>query len=88
MFAEAEPANHAADSILSSPGTPGHTVVAEEVNTNHIVERDGGASCQLDENQLPTMDVSLDQKGHNSCCKAKNRNTIDKQTMLEAVLVF
>ena len=24
----------------------------KEVNTDQIVERDGGASCQLDENQL------------------------------------
>ena len=26
---------------------------------NPVVERDGGASCQLDENQWQTMDVSL-----------------------------
>ena len=34
-------ANHAADSILSSPGATGQTVATEEVNTNQIVERDG-----------------------------------------------
>ena len=41
------------------------------VNTDQIVERDGGASRQLDENQLPTMDVSLDQKA--TTCAAKQR---------------
>ena len=61
-LAEAETAGHAADSILSSPGAKRQTVATEEVNTAQIVERDGGASCQLDENQLPTMDGSLDQK--------------------------
>ena len=44
-FAEAEVANHAADIILWSPGTTRQTVATEEVNTDQIVERDGGASC-------------------------------------------
>ena len=67
-LAEAETASHAADSILSSPdmreieslkstGAAGQTVATEEVHTDQIVERDSGVSCQLDENQLQTMDV-------------------------------
>ena len=33
----------------------------EEVNTDQVVERDGGASCQPHENQLQSVDVSRDQ---------------------------
>ena len=58
------------DSILSSPGATGHTV-AMEVNTDHTDERDGGASWQRDENQLPTMDVSLDQKATTTATKKR-----------------
>ena len=43
----------------------------EEVNTDQIVERDGGASCQLDENQLQLMDVSLDQKATTTATKQR-----------------
>ena len=57
-LAEAETASHAADSILSSPRTTGQTVATEEVSTGQSVERGGGASCQLDENQLQSMTVS------------------------------
>ena len=72
-FAEAEAASHVADNILSSPhvreieslksaGATGQTVaMGERVNTDQIVERDGGASCQLDENQILSMIVSLDR---------------------------
>ena len=54
----AETASHAADSILSSPRTTGQTVATEEVSTDQSDERGGGASCQLDENQLQSMTVS------------------------------
>ena len=71
-LAEAETASHVGDNILSSPDVreieslksteaTGQTV-AIEVNTDQTDERDGGASWQRDENQLPTMDVTLDQK--------------------------
>ena len=33
----------------------------EEVNTNQVVERGGGASRQLDENQLQFMDAKRDR---------------------------
>ena len=69
-FAETEAACHVADNILSSPGVRemkslksagaiGQTVAG--VNTDQIVERDGGASCQLDQNQLQSVKVSLDR---------------------------
>ena len=86
-FAETETANHAANSILSSPDvreieslkSTGATrqTVAIEVNTSQMDERDGGASWQRDENQLPTMDVSLGQKATRLLQKSKSRNTID-----------
>ena len=53
-LAEAETASHAADSVLSSPGATGQNVTTEEVNADQIVERDGGASCQLDATQNAT----------------------------------
>ena len=56
---------------VSEPVEPaaaaGGQPVAMELNTDQFDERDGRASCQLDENQLPTMDVSL-ERGHNNCC--------------------
>ena len=61
-YAGKETANPAADITLSNSGTTGQTVSTDYVNTDQIVERDDGTSGQLDENQLPTMDVSLDQK--------------------------
>ena len=42
---------------------------------NPVVEKDGGASCKLDENQWQTMDVSLNQNATTTA--VKNRNTID-----------
>ena len=41
----------------------GRTVAMEEVNTDQIVESDGGASCQLEQSQLQSMKVSLDRGG-------------------------
>ena len=35
----------------------------EEVNTDQIVESDGGASCQPEQSQLQSMKVSLDRGG-------------------------
>ena len=69
-LAEAETASHAVDSILLSPGATGRTV-AMEMNTDQIDERDGGASWQGDENQLPTLDVSLDQKAATTATKQR-----------------
>ena len=69
-LAEVETSSHAVDSILSSPGVTGQTVVME-VNTDQIDERDGGASWQRDENQLPTMDVLLDQKATTTATKKR-----------------
>ena len=43
----------------------------DEVNTDQIVERDGGASRQLDENQLHPMDVSRDQNATTTATKQK-----------------
>ena len=84
-LAEADTASHAADSILSSPDVRGieslrstraigQIVAMEEVNTDQIVERDGGASCQLDVDQLQPMVLSLNQNATNiiddkQCCR-------------------
>ena len=85
-FAEAEAASHAVDSILSSPDvreiesfkSTGATrqTVAMEVNTDQIDERDGGASWQRDEHQLPTMDVTLDQKATTTATKQRARTQL------------
>ena len=44
-----------------------------EVNTDQIDEKDGVASCQVDQNQLQSMKVSLDPRCHNNCYNAKRR---------------
>ena len=59
---------HTADNVLSSPScarmsstsveATGRTVVMEEVNTDQIVERDGGAPCQVQ-----SMTVSMNRGG-------------------------
>ena len=36
---------------------------------NPVIERDGGTSCQLDENQLQTVDVSLNQHATTTAAK-------------------
>ena len=41
----------------------GRTVAMEEVNTDQIVESDGGASGQLEQSQLQSMTVSLNRGG-------------------------
>ena len=46
-----------------SAGATGRIVAMEEVDTNHIVESDGGASCQLEQSQLQSMKVSLNRGG-------------------------
>ena len=48
---------------------------------NPVVERDGGASCQLDKNQWQTMDVSLNQ---NATTTAPKRRT-ETQLMTNGV---
>ena len=44
---------------------------------NPVVERDGGASCQLDENQLQTMEALLNQ---NATTIATNQRTATRLT--------
>ena len=44
---------------------------------NPVVQRAGGAAPQPDVSQAQPMDVSLDQKNHNNCNIAKNRNTLE-----------
>ena len=71
-LAEAEIASRVADSIPSGPDArevesfksteaTGQPVTMEEVNTDQFVERDGGASRQLDENQLQPRIKMLQQ---------------------------
>ena len=65
-------ADRAADSVPRGPDVTESEPVASteaagqpaatEVSTDQVVERDGGASCQLDENQWQPMEVSLDQR--------------------------
>ena len=47
-------------SSMSAEAT-GQTVAREEVNTDEIVESDGGASCRLEQSQLHSMTVSLNR---------------------------
>ena len=42
------------------------------MNTDQIDERNGGASCQLDEKQLPATNVSLDQKTTTTATKQRS----------------
>ena len=56
---------------LKNPGTTGQIAAREEVNTAQIVERDGGASCQLDQHQLQSMKVSLDPKATTTATKQR-----------------
>ena len=70
-FAGTETANHAADIIMSSSGTTGQMVATEEVNTDQIVGRDGAASRHLDEDQLQTTNVSLDQRNTTTATKQR-----------------
>ena len=46
---------------LESTEAAGQLVEMEGVSTDQVVERAGGASPQLDEEQVQLMDVSLDQ---------------------------
>ena len=46
---------------LKSTETTGRPVEIERVSTDQVVEIAGGASPQLDEDQVQPMDVSLDQ---------------------------
>ena len=48
-------------------------VATEGVNADQVVERDGGASRQLDESQLQPMDVSLDQNDMTVATKQRIR---------------
>ena len=43
----------------------------EEVNTDQVVERAGGASPHLDENQSQPMEVSLDQSATTGATKRR-----------------
>ena len=72
MLAEAEVASRADDRIpvgpdvkesesLESTEAAGQPVEMEGVSTDQVVERAGGASLQLDEEQVQLMDLSLDQ---------------------------
>ena len=45
-----------------------------KLERNPVVERDGGASCRLDENQLQTMDVSLNQNATSIATKQREEH--------------
>ena len=49
----------------------GQPVEMEGVSTDQVVERAGGASPQLDEEQVQPMDVSLDQSVTTSATKRR-----------------
>ena len=81
-LAEAETTSRAADSVPSSADVreigslvfteaTGQPVEMEGVSTDQIVERAGGASPQLDEEQVQSMDVSLDQSATISATKRR-----------------
>ena len=81
-FVEAEIASRADDSIPSGPNVreiesfksteaTGQPVTMEEVNTDQFVERHGGASPQLDEEQVQPMNVSLDQSATTGATKRR-----------------
>ena len=81
-LAEAEITSRAADSVASGPdvreiGSLEFTeatrrpVEMEGVSTDQVVERAGGASPQLDEEQVQSIDVSLGQSATTSATKRR-----------------
>ena len=81
-LAGAEITSRAADSVPSGPDVreigslefteaTGQPVEMEGVSTDQVVERAGGASPQLDEEQVQPMDVSLDQSVTASATKRR-----------------
>ena len=81
-LAEAEITSRAADSVPSSPAAreigslefteaTGQPVEMKGVSTDQVVERAGGASPQLDEEQVQPMDVSLNQSVTTSATKRR-----------------
>ena len=81
-LAEAEVANRAADSIpvgpdvkesesLESTEAAGQPAEMDRKSPDQVVERVGGASPQLDEEQVQNMDVSLDQSDTTGATKRR-----------------
>ena len=56
-------------------------VAMEEVSTDQVVERAGGAAPQLDESQLQPMEVSLDQRAATGATKRTEETPLTPNTV-------